>query len=146
MDKTNDVFSWSQAANVRHHLLWLASACGSQVRYCAGLTVNLDFELPGPHFFRGNDLNTAAGEGRTPDISRCVAGGQVVVEIAAAQVAPTDPSGIRGARVIVVNPAFVMGDAQDSAPGCKLLVGDARQRWHRSTGRYHQSLLVLNER
>jgi len=50
-----------------------------------------------------------------PDIARRFADGEVAVEISGAQIAAANPADIPCARIIVVDPAFVVGDAQNPA-------------------------------
>ena len=48
--------------------------------------------------------------------------------------------------IVVVDPALVVGDAQNAARRRQRLIGDSRQRLHRSAGRHRQPLIVLNKR
>src|ERR1035437_9949591 len=136
----------SQTGHLTDNLLGLARAGSGQIRRRTRLAVNLNFDLSDSGFFRGDNRNAAAGERTTPDITRRVAGGEVIVEVAGAQVAAANPSGSDGTRVVVVEPAFVVGDAQDPGRRCQRLIGDSRKRLRHLAGRHRQPLIVLNER
>ena len=101
---------------LKHLLLGLARTGRRQVYRDAGLSVNLNLDLAGARFLRRDDRHAASGERTAPDIARRFAGGEIVVEIAGAQVAAANPSDCHRARIVVVEPALVMGDAQHAAP------------------------------
>src|ERR1039457_6948139 len=109
------MFAECQTTDFTHHLLGLARARGGQIRRRARLTVNLNLDLSGSRFFRSDNRDVAAGERTTPDITGRVAGGEIVVEVAGTQIAMAHPADIPRAGIIVVDPAFVVGDAQHPA-------------------------------
>src|ERR1039457_2669264 len=109
------MFAGCQTVHFIYNLLGLARASCGQVRRCARLAINLNFDFSGARFFRRDDLDAAAAEWTAPDIAGSAAGGEVVVEISGAQIAAANPADIPRARIIVVDPTFVVGDSQDTA-------------------------------
>ena len=111
------MFAGSKTAYFAHRLLGQtprrlldqALATFGEVRRGARLAVNLNLNFSGSSFFRSDNRDAASGERRPPDITGRIAGGEVIVEIAGAQIATANPAGIGCARIVIVEPAFVVG-------------------------------------
>src|SRR5438045_3497819 len=103
-------------------LLSLACAGSGEIDGGAVLAVDLNLHFAGAHFFWGDDRYAGAGKWAAPDVSRRITDGQVVIEIAVAQIAAAAPAGGHHAWIVVVDPRFVVGDAKNSAAGGQWLV------------------------
>src|SRR5450631_287137 len=111
----NGMFAGRQTGDFTHCLFCLARAGRGQIRCRTALAVNLNLDLASSRFFWRDHRNVRARERSTPDITGRLADGEVIIEVASAQVAAAYPSRIRRARVVVIDPALVMGDAQNPA-------------------------------
>src|SRR5579883_3470886 len=93
IDDVDAVFARGETTYLKNRLLCLPCSGGGQVHCRAALAVNLNLNLAGPRFFWSDDRQSGAGERTAPEISRRVAGGEVVVEVAGTQVAAAHPAG-----------------------------------------------------
>jgi len=134
IDNRDRVLAGIQIGDFTNSLLGLARTRRGQVGCGTGLAIDLNLDLSGSCFSWGNDRYAAAGEGATPNVTGRVACGQVVVVVAGSQVAAAQPSVRYHVEIVIVDPPFIMSNAQDSARRCQRLAGDSRKRLHRGAG------------
>ena len=125
VDDADGMIAGCQTTNLTHDLLRLAVSSRRQIRRRPSLTVNLHLDFPGAGFFRSDYRDAASSERTTPNVAGCVAHEKVIVEIAGAKIAAARPSGSNHARVVIVDPPFVVGDPQHAArnsANCSLVI------------------------
>ena len=116
IDDADRTFARGQAGYFAHFLLGLSLAGGGQVRRGAVWPSIWISILPAPDSFGAMTVTPLPVKGQLQISPGVVADGQVVVEIAGAQIAAANPSDGHCARIVVVDPALVVRDPQHAAP------------------------------